>query len=61
MAKKGKKRVYLEFCELKDAGFEEMQFTEEELKAMQLAGDEMLKDSEEFFKNLKEFNGSEGN
>ena len=42
-------------------GFKEIQFTEEESKAMQLLVDKIAKDSEEFFKNLKEFNGSEGN
>ena len=63
MAKKGKKREKgcIEFCELSEMGFKEMQFTEEESKAMQAAVDKMSKDSEVFFKNLKEFNVSEDN
>lgn len=63
MAKKGKKREkgYIEVCDISEMGFEEMQFTEEETKSMQLDFDKMCKDSEKFFKNLKEFNELEGN
>ncbi len=63
MAKKGKKREKgcIEFCDISEMGFKEMQFTEEESKAMQLLVDKICKDSEDFFKNLKEFNELEGN
>ena len=63
VAKKGKKRGKgrIEVCDISEMGFKEIQFTEEESKAMQLLVDKIAKDSEEFFKNLKEFNGSEGN